>query len=465
MFLFREEEQRKLLQFAEDDSQKAMAIYGRRRCGKTELITHLLPVFLDALYFQVPGNDYAIALSDFKREILRHIGTDSTINSLSTFQQVFGYLSKTLSYPLTIIIDDFPYLARKNETVPEEFQRIIDHSLNSIKLILTGSNVSFMNHQILDENAPLYGRFDEVIRLSPFTFTEIRSLYPDFDDAMTVYALTGGAASYVMLFRQYSSVQRAVDMLYFSRGSILLQEAPNILRQPLKDITTYVTILRAIGQGELTAQKIASFSQMDGRGIYTYLNKLIELEIVAEVKNPLSSKPKDKRYQISDLFFRFIYTYIEPNRSLITTLGPSSKETILSETYPDYLSSVYRDLIRGSIHQYIKNAGLSFVPDETGKWWGNILENGRWHETDLDLIAMDDENVIIGDCKYRSTPVLASELDRLKYKAQFIPAGDRTITYLLAGKSGFEDALLTSRENLILIRGSSLIRKDHSVTE
>ena len=46
MFLFREEEQRKLLQFAEDDSQKAMAIYGRRRCGKTELITHLLPVFL-----------------------------------------------------------------------------------------------------------------------------------------------------------------------------------------------------------------------------------------------------------------------------------------------------------------------------------------------------------------------------------------------------------------------------------
>lgn len=92
----------------------------------------------------------------------------------------------------------FPFLAKKDENVPVEFQWIIDHGLGSIKLILLGSNLSFMKKQIGNREAPLYGRFDEIMEVRPFTFSQVRSLFPSRDDAMMVYSLTGGVAQYVM---------------------------------------------------------------------------------------------------------------------------------------------------------------------------------------------------------------------------------------------------------------------------
>ena len=455
MLYFRNREKEQLISFTRHPRYKAMAIYGRRRTGKTALVLDFLensPIAPTA-YFQITTFDYASCLNDFisvlssfSREL------ESLLRPYSTFRDVFTFLSSTqLSHPALIIIDEFPFLAKKNENVAIEFQWIIDHALKNMKLILLGSNLSFMRKQIQDDQSPLYGRFDVIMEVLPFSFSEIHELFPDFEDAVEVLAQTGGVAQYVMYFKDYSSVQKASEALLFDRTGRLFLEAPNLLMQEVRDITSYVSILRVIGAAEKDSGKIAKQCGMDQRNIYPYLNKLIDLEIVSLVDNPLSAK-KEHRYRISDAFFRFYYTFLEPNVSLISTLREKSRSIILNDQYHEFLGFVYEDIIRANIFQYALDYQLPFIPRTAGKWWGQICKNNRWQESEVDIIAYDDRHLIVGECKYRSKATGLQELDSLKLKAQFIPVKGRELFFLLASKSDFtEDIKLIKDSHLMLI--------------
>ncbi len=350
------------------------------------------------------------------------------------------------------------FLAKKNSNVCIEFQYIIDHCLNdNIKLILLGSNRSFMKGQIEDSNSPLYGRFDEIIHLRPFTYKEISALFKDDDEAMNIYALTGGVAQYVMFFKEYKSVSMAIDDLYFNRNGRLFLESGNYLNQELKDATTYNLILRFLGNSDKKASDIALYAKIDNRAIYAYLNKLEELNIIELVKNPLSNK-SDKRYHISDLYLRFAYTFIEPNVSLIISLEEKAKSFILNQRFDEYLGFVYEEIIRDSLYDYALACKLDFMPLSIGKWWGNIMLNGKWTESKIDVVGINKNNIVLGECKYRNKKVGIKELDSLKYKSQFILKEDKKVTYLLASGSGFSDELLSIKDdNLLLICNSEIL--------
>ena len=458
MIYFRENELKKLETFFKSN-KKAMAIYGRRRTGKTELVLEYIRSHKNIIYFQCTGYDYNVCLRDFKETVKSavakksEIPVDTVISSLSSFREVISVAVSLDKNICGIIIDEFPFLAKKNENVTAEFQWIIDHGLNGKKLVLLGSNRSFMKHQIENNESPLYGRFDEIIQVNPFTFSEVNSLFPSFEDAVDVYAKTGGVAQYVMFFKNYDSVEAATEDLFFNKDGRLFLEANNMLMQEYRDVTTYINILRSFGGGEKDSGQIASKTNMDHRAVFTYLAKLVEQNIIETVENPLSQKKKEKRYRICDNIFRFNYTFIEPNVSMITAIGPESMKYILTDRYSEYLGFVYEDIIRKNCYGYAAAGKIPFMPGIVGKWWGNIQENGIWHESEVDLAAYDNDNIIIGECKYKNKACGISELELLQLKANFIPKKDRKVYYLIASKSGFTSELKEKslRDNIILI--------------
>ena len=182
MLYFREKEIEKLNVFFSTPRKKAMAIYGRRRTGKTKLVTDYIAGLetKDIVYYQVASFDYTVALGDFKNALKTVLSDNPLIDAFVSFKDIFAYLSETKSTALIkgIIIDEFPFLAKKNPDIVTEFQWIIDHGLGSAKLILLGSNRSFMKKQISDTESPLYGRFDEIIEILPFSFENIQTLFP-----------------------------------------------------------------------------------------------------------------------------------------------------------------------------------------------------------------------------------------------------------------------------------------------
>ena len=455
-FYFREKDLEQIERFYANQRTRAMAVYGRRRTGKTTLVLKFIENKENCVYFQVtdPNTDYHLALSDFKRTVISTIGEDPVIDSLKTFRDLFVYLNKTGSDQYLFIIDEFPYIVSKHPSAVGEFQWIIDHGLGKNKLILMGSNKSFMKEQISDDRKPLYGRFDEILEVFPFTYDEVHQLFPEGDDALNVYSLTYGVTQYVVFFLDYENTAEAVNQLYLRRNGRLFQEPANLLRQELRDIGPYIRILRAIGADEKEPSDIASKSDIDSKAIYQYLNKLEELEVIETVHNPLPGKKnKIRRYRIRDLFFRFMYTFIEPNSSLIVQIEEKAYPYVFNQQFTEYQGRVYEDLIRHNLYQYALDGVIPFMPKDIGKWWGNVQLNGEWAESEVDLLAIDDHYAIVGECKYRSKKIGQKELDLLKTKVNFIPVKGRKVIWLLASKTGFTDDAVPA-ENVLLIKGT-----------
>ena len=459
MFYYRKEEIEKIERFYRMDESKAMAVYGRRRIGKTQLMVQCANHSLKGrmIYYQVSNPSYDVAVEDFKSAIALILGHDLVVQSLKTFKEIFSFLSRILDEQYVFVIDEFPILAKRTEDIDVEFQWIIDHALGKQKIILIGSQLSFMKKQIASKEAPLYGRFDEIIHLMPFSFEEVRGLFQSDEEAMSVYACTGGVAQYVMLFKRYDSVQEAMENLSFNKDGRLFTEANNLLMMELKEPTFYKRILEAIGSTAKTVSQIATKCGMDQRALTTYLAKLVGLDIIYPSESMLAGKRIARRYEISDLLFRFTNSFIEPNISYITIAGSASMKVILNERYQEYLGKVYEELVKRQVLMDGAKGMLPFAPVTAGRWHGNIFEKGNRLESEVDVIAYDQDNVIIGECKYSSKKIGLSVLEKLKQKAVFISAGKRKIYYLLASKEGFTEELLSRKDdNLILYHSLQL---------
>ena len=454
MFYFRDDEFQHLDRFLDRSGKKAMAVYGKRRTGKTRLITEYIGKGhgkYTFLYYQCTSYDYRTCLKDFLSVALRLFPENSFLSSMPSFREAISLLSQIHPENLCIIIDEFPFLARKDDNVPVEFQWIIDHGLGGNKLILSGSNLSFMKAQIGNREAPLYGRFDEIMEVRPFTFQQVLSLFSSADDAMKVYSMTGGVAQYVVFFLEYPSVQEATASLFFSPDGRLIREAPNMLLQELRDPTTYEQILRAIEGGDKSTPQIASKSGLDSKSLSPYLARLQELQLAAPVANPLSAEKRKQRFRITDALFRFHYTFIEPNMSMVNILREKAIDYVLDHRYQEFIGITYEDIIRESCFQYAMDHVIPFMPGTTGKWWGPVCIDGTWQESEVDLIAYDDHHLLVGECKYRTKAMGMQELDHLKLKAQFIPAKGRELYYLLASRSGFTEELRSLKDSHVIL--------------
>jgi AAA+ ATPase superfamily predicted ATPase len=454
MLYFREEEKRVLHQFAESATDIAMAVYGRRRTGKTCLMMDFYNSFSEmnpCVYYQCTSLDYGSCLKDFIEVLKPMIPETTLLERMLSFREVFQYLSQIGIKGKIFILDEFPFLAKKSDNVAVEFQWIIDHGLGGNKLILLGSSLSFMKRQIGDREAPLYGRFNKVLELQPFSFQEVYQLFPHFEDAVAVYARTGGVAQYVMLYHRFESVEVGDRELFFHPNGSLFQEADNLLMQELREVSTYAGVLRAIGSGEKESGQIASRCGLDARAVFTYLNKLMDLNIVSLAENPLVEKKRNARYIISDFLYRFHFTFIEPRISMITTLREKAMPYILNHQYDEYLGFVYESIIRGQCYYYGLDGTLPFMPLSVGKWWGNIQECGEWKESEVDVIAYDERRLVAGECKYRTKAAGVEELERLKLKAQFLPTKGRELFYLIASKSGFTEELQKFRDPHVIL--------------
>ncbi len=285
---------------------------------------------------------------------------------------------------------------------------------------------------------------------------QVLSLFPSGDDAMKVYSMTGGVAQYVVFFLNYPSVQEAAASLFFSPDGRLIREAPNMLMQELRDTTTYERILRAIGGSDKSTPQIASQSGLDNRSLSPYLTRLQDLQLVSPVMNPLSSEKRKQRFRITDALFRFHYTFIEPNMSIINTLRERAADYVLDHHYQEFIGVTYEDIVRDSCFQYALDKIIPFMPKSVGKWWGPVCIDNIWKESEVDLIAYDDHHLLVGECKYRSKAAGIQELNLLMLKAQFIPSKGRKLFYLLASKSGFTDEIRSIKDNhIILIDQSS----------
>ena len=173
MFCGRKKELGVLTKLYESGKFEFAVVYGRRRVGKTMLLNEFCKgkkaVFFTGIEASVLEN-----LSQLSKAVLEH--SDAQSSSFDSFENILLYVDSLASNErIVFVIDEYPYIAKCEPSLPSLLQKHIDHAWKDSKLmlILCGSSMSFMENQVLGYKSPLYGRKTSQLKIQPFNFLKV----------------------------------------------------------------------------------------------------------------------------------------------------------------------------------------------------------------------------------------------------------------------------------------------------
>ena len=173
MFVGRKDELDKLNQLYKRNEFQMVVIYGRRRIGKTTLINEFVKN-KKAIFFSAEEANDVLNLETISNRIFDVFNiSKEQINGFKSWNDVFSFLGeKSKDEKIILVIDEFPYAARANKSLKSILQNSIDHILKDSKLflILCGSEISFMEEEVLGYKSPLFGRRTAQIKLDSLDY-------------------------------------------------------------------------------------------------------------------------------------------------------------------------------------------------------------------------------------------------------------------------------------------------------
>ena len=214
MFIGRERELATLEKLYANGGFQMPVIYGRRRVGKTALISEFVKdkptVFFTAVEADVRTNlrnlSMGIALITNPNEDPQGAPIFSSLSA--AFEAVFRLARDR---PIVLVIDEYPYLAATDKSVSSVLQSLIDANKASshLFLILCGSSLSFMKEQVLGEKSPLFGRRTAQLEIKPFDFFDALRFFPRRSpvDVANIYGMVGGTPLYLEQFPQVGTLR------------------------------------------------------------------------------------------------------------------------------------------------------------------------------------------------------------------------------------------------------------------
>ena len=248
-----------------------------------------------------------------------------------------------------------------------------------------------------NEKEPLFGRADNIIKLSAFSLNVLKKIMKDYhpqytnDDLLALYSFSGGVPKYVELFcdNRVLTVDEMIDFMVRD-NSPFTDEGKNLLIEEFgKNYGTYFSILSAISGGYNTQTEIEAL--LGEKSLGGYLKRLIEDYNIVVRQRPVFSKEGSQtvRYEICDNFIHFWFNYFDRNRSLIEIKNFVGLRKLIKADYPTYSGKI--------LEQYFKQKyAESYEFRLIGSWWE---PKGNQNEIDIVAIYLDNKSAIVAEVK------------------------------------------------------------------
>ena len=417
-FYNREKEKQRLNKAMQSDIAKLIVIYGRRRCGKTTLIKNVIS-FGD-VYFMAQQADESIQRAQLASTIGEKItGFDSVV--YPNWESLFINLNNVIKQPLTICIDEFPFLVKSSAGLPSVIQKIIDNSVNrKYHLVLCGSSQQMMQGLILDSSAPLYGRADEILKITPLNPGWIEeALNCSAEQAVIEYSIWGGVPRYWELRKNEVSFEAAVKNIILDKYGILHEEPSRLFLDDMREYVQAYSILTVVGNGCNRLSEIAARINKPANQLSRPIENLIQLGYLKR-DVPYGEQLKNSKkgvYRIADPFMNFYFAFIAPNLSRLELNLIDQVYTVLKSIVPYYVSTEWEILCRRCIPmQAIQEINF----DVAYRWWGSNIEH---KQMEIDVIAesIDKKYLLVGECKWSKIDNTDKLLEDLTRKAALLP--------------------------------------------
>lgn len=427
-------------------------LYGRRRVGKTTLISEFIKD-KNALFFLASEEAEAQNRNAFKEKVAEFVNSNLLRNAdIKNWDVLFRAIMDTpFERKPVIVLDEFQYLGKANPAFPSIFQRIWEEILkdHSVMVILCGSLISMMESQTLAYGSPLYGRRTAQIRLKQIPFRYYHAFFPNKSrrDLIELYAVTGGVPKYIELFSENKDIYSSIQTCILNRSGYLYDEPHFLLQQEVSEVGSYFSIIKAIAAGNAKLSAIASVLEIKSTSLTKYLKTLIDLDIL-EREVPITEENPEKSkkglYKIKDNYLRFWFAFVYPNMSFIES-GHSQlvMNKIRKSLVKNHVAFVYEDVCKERMWELNADDVWPFNFTKLGRYWDSRDE--------IDIAALDPEgkNLILGECKYWVEPVGISVLRSLEAKAETVAweRDSRNVWYVIFSASGFTDDLIKEAES------------------
>ncbi len=399
-FINRDQELEYLNSRYESGKPEFIIIYGRRRIGKTRLITEFLRG-KKGIYFLPVEYSESENIWLMQRQMGALLGEDSFMKMrISGFEELFNEFFKWHrgGERVVFVIDEFPYLIKLNRGIPSFFQRIWDLNLSrqNVMLILCGSSIGMMETEVLGYRSPLYGRRSGQWRLDKLNFEHLADFFPKYatDELILVYGCMDSIPEYLLKFSPDLDFWENLRMNFLSKGSFLYEEADILLREEFREPRNYMFILKTIAEGSRKLSEIANTTGIDKGALSRYLHNLRRVGIVdSELPATVAGKSKRSLYKIKDNYFKFYFRFVLPNKNNIEAeIDITSK---IEKEYDQYLGFIFEELIRDLIRR--RRIDIGFLPDDCGAWW--------YRGDEIDIVATgvgadDVRQIFIGEVKW-----------------------------------------------------------------
>lgn len=438
MFIGREHELASLEKLYMSDKFEFVVIYGRRRVGKTALISQFI-ADKKAIYFMGVESNAKQNLENFGKNIMEFKTGIQTEAAFLSFQAALEYVFQLAEENrLILAIDEYPYVARSSKSLASTLQLLIDKYKDHSKLmlILCGSSMSYMEDHVLAYKAPLYGRRTAQMKILPFDFADTCRYFKNFspEDKALIYGIVGGTPQYLLQMDDRLSVADNIKNTFLNPTSSLFEEPENLLKQEVREPALYNAIITAVAAG---ASRMAEISVKVGENTSvcaTYLKNLTALGLIQK-ETPYGEKSSRKSiYTIGDNMFRFWYRFVPENHSII---GRGAAELAYRRIEPylsDYMGKVFEEICRQYLWKLRLNGESPVEFKDLGRWWGTDLSTRS--QTEIDIMGeQDKDTALFGECKWTNEKIDAGVMKTLIRRSRLFHY--RHVYLYLFAKSGF----------------------------
>ncbi|MBR1786814.1 MAG: AAA family ATPase [Paludibacteraceae bacterium] len=410
MLIGREQQQQLLLSLLDKDDSQFVAIYGRRRVGKTYLIRE---TYNTRIVFQHTGLqkvDKKGQLKEFKRS-LQNAGM-SNIPHISDWSDAFFALEQFLQTrsgeKKVVFIDELPWM----DTPKSNLVSALDHFWNSwasarkdIILIICGSATSWIISKIVKNYGGLHNRLTRQIYLEPFTLRECEkyaianNLGMSRRNILDTYMVMGGIPYYWQFLQKEYSPAQNISRLFFEKSSPLRGEFNALYASLFRNPQPYIAIITALGTkkaGMMRSEIIKATGLNIGGKLTTMLEELEECDFIRSFYS-IGKQKKDVLYQLIDNFTLFYFKFLVNKH----TFGENYwSQMIIKPQYNAWSGLAFERVCFQHIEQIKSALGISGIISNVFSWqYRPKDDNETGTQIDM-LIDRDDQVINVCEIKY-----------------------------------------------------------------
>ena len=406
----RDKEVAELLGLYDKDSAELVAIYGRRRVGKTYLVDEtfkdkitfrhagLSPVEIKEQVRPQPLKDqlqafyYSLLSQGMKRD---HCPKDwlEAFFMLEMHLQAIDDGSRQL-----IFLDELPWMDTPKSGFITAFEAFWNGWAchRNVMVVISGSANSWIEDKLINNHGGLYGRVTYEIKLLPFTLKECELLLKENGialsryDIVQSYMIFGGIPYYLKYFKRGNSLAQNVDELFFAKGAKLLREYDRLFMALFTNADMVRSIVKLLGtrsKGYTRKEIIDKTGNSDGGSLTKSLEALIASDFIIKYV-PFGCGKREEHYKLVDPFCIFYQKFVEHRDFMIDGFWQQNIDSQLVVSWRGY---AFENVCFNHIPEIKRALGISGI-SSTESAWTKTGDDEKG--TQIDMIIRRKDNVV-----------------------------------------------------------------------